>query len=110
MRGLLAKPELKRKKGSWGTRSVALLLAVAISLGMVARAALLGVSADLALVVGVSAGFIVLWAGMVSAVLPLVLRRLGVDPAVVSAPMITTVVDGTGLIIYFEIARRVLRL
>jgi magnesium transporter len=39
-----------------------------------------------------------------------VLRRLRVDPAVVSAPLITTVVDGTGLIIYFEIARFVLRL
>ena len=32
-------------------------------------------------------------------------RRLGVDPAVVSAPMITTIVDGTGLIIYFEVAK-----
>ena len=36
--------------------------------------------------------------------------RLGVDPAVVSAPMITTLVDGTGLFIYFEIARYVLQL
>ena len=36
------------------------------------------------------------------------LRRLGVDPAVVSAPLITTLVDGTGLIIYFEIARLLL--
>ena len=43
-----------------------------------------------------------------AAALPLVLRRLGVDPAVVSAPLITTLVDGTGLIIYFEIARLVL--
>ena len=33
-----------------------------------------------------------------------------VDPAVVSAPLISTLVDGTGLVIYFEIARRVLRL
>jgi magnesium transporter len=42
--------------------------------------------------------------------LPVVLRRLGVDPAVVSAPLIATLVDGTGLIIYFEIARYLLRL
>ena len=42
-------------------------------------------------------------------VLPLVLRRLRVDPAVVSAPLITTIVDGTGLIMYFEIAKLVLR-
>jgi magnesium transporter len=46
----------------------------------------------------------------VAAALPLILRRAGVDPAVVSAPLITTLVDGTGLIIYFEIARLVLRL
>lgn len=47
---------------------------------------------------------IVLWASLVSSVLPLVLRKLRVDPAVVSAPMIATVVDGTGLMIYFWIA------
>ena len=35
-------------------------------------------------------------------------NRAGVDPAVVSAPLISTLVDGTGLIIYFEIARLVL--
>ena len=45
-----------------------------------------------------------------AALLPLVLRQLRVDPAVVSAPLITTLVDGTGLIIYFEIARLVLGL
>ena len=43
--------------------------------------------------------------------LPLLLqRRLRIDPAVVSATRITTLVDGTGLIIYFEIAKLVLRL
>lgn len=41
--------------------------------------------------------------------LPL-LRRLGIDPAVVSAPLITTLVDGTGLVIYFTIAKRLLGL
>jgi magnesium transporter len=35
----------------------------------------------------------------------LVLRQLKVDPAVVSAPLITTLVDGTGLLIYLSIAR-----
>ena len=50
------------------------------------------------------------WSATVAAALPLVLRRLRVDPAVVSAPLITTLVDGTGLIIYFEVARLVLGL
>jgi magnesium transporter len=53
---------------------------------------------------------ICLWSATVAAVLPLLLRRLRIDPAVVSAPLITTLVDGTGLIIYFEIAKLVLRL
>jgi magnesium transporter len=46
----------------------------------------------------------------VAAVLPLALRRLRIDPAVVSAPLITTLVDGTGLVIYFQIARVLLKL
>jgi magnesium transporter len=40
--------------------------------------------------------------------LPLVARRLGIDPAVVSAPFITTLVDTTGLLIYFLFAYAVL--
>lgn len=42
--------------------------------------------------------------------LPLAAKRVGVDPAVVSAPLITTLVDATGLIIYFLVARSVLGL
>ena len=41
----------------------------------------------------------------VASIIPMVLRRLRIDPAVVSAPFISTLVDGTGLIIYFEIAK-----
>ena len=49
--------------------------------------------------VAVTALFIVVWAATVAAVLPLVLHRLRIDPAVVSAPFISTLVDGTGLFI-----------
>ena len=69
-----------------------------------------GSGTDIGLVVSASILAICLWSATVAAALPLVLRRLRVDPAVVSAPLITTLVDGTGLIIYFEIARLVLRL
>ncbi len=48
------------------------------------------------------------WASTVGGILPVLARRFGVDPAVVSAPLITTLVDATGLIIYFLIARAVL--
>jgi magnesium transporter len=53
---------------------------------------------------------ITVWAAAVASVLPLVLRRFNVDPAVVSAPFITTLVDGTGLLIYFSIAKVILGL
>ena len=65
---------------------------------------------SVAVVVAVTIFAICLWSITVAAVLPIVLRRLRIDPAVVSAPLITTVVDGTGLVIYFEIARYLLAL
>ncbi|HXH59989.1 MAG TPA: magnesium transporter [Fimbriimonadaceae bacterium] len=65
-------------------------------------------SSQLSLVVATSLPAIVLWAGSVGSLLPLGAKRLGIDPAVMSAPFITTLVDATGLIIYFEIALRIL--
>jgi magnesium transporter len=64
---------------------------------------------DIGLVVGLTIIGITLWAATVAAMLPLVLRRLRVDPAVVSAPLITTLVDATGLLIYVTIAGLVLK-
>jgi len=89
---------------------VALVLGGVMAVAAYVRAELLGVSADIGIVVALTIIAICVWAATVAAALPLVLRRLRVDPAVVSAPLITTVVDGTGLIIYFEIARLVLNL
>jgi magnesium transporter len=45
------------------------------------------------------------WSTTVGALLPLASSRLGIDPAVVSAPLVTTFVDATGLLIYFGIAQ-----
>ncbi|HYX93154.1 MAG TPA: magnesium transporter, partial [Myxococcaceae bacterium] len=42
-------------------------------------------------------------------VLPLILRRLGLDPASASAPFVATLVDVTGLVIYFTMASLILR-
>jgi magnesium transporter len=52
---------------------------------------------------------VVLWGTVSGSMLPLVLKRLGLDPAVSSAPFVATLVDVTGLIIYFEVAARLLR-
>ncbi|HEV8187391.1 MAG TPA: magnesium transporter [Pyrinomonadaceae bacterium] len=42
------------------------------------------------------------------ALIPIAAQRVGVDPAVLSAPLITTLVDATGLVIYFTIAKAIL--
>jgi magnesium transporter len=41
--------------------------------------------------------------------LPLLLKKTGIDPAVSSTPFVTTLVDVTGIVIYFEMAARILR-
>jgi magnesium transporter len=61
-----------------------------------------------ALVIGTTLLAICTWASFSGGLLPLVAKRLGIDPAVVSAPLITTLVDATGLIIYFLLARTIL--
>lgn len=64
----------------------------------------------LALVIGVTLVIVCAWANTIGSLIPLAARRLGIDPAVVSAPMISTLVDATGLFIYLTIATFVLRL
>ena len=46
---------------------------------------------------GLTVAAIVMWSVLVSSILPLLLKKVRIDPAVVSAPMIATIVDGTGL-------------
>lgn len=89
---------------------VGLMLGAVMALMMFARALLSDAGSDIAIVVALAVLIIVVWATLVGSILPLLLRRFGADPAVVSAPLITTLVDGTGLIIYFLIARAVLDL
>jgi magnesium transporter len=89
---------------------VGMILGAVMAVVAFGRAALLGVGLDIGGVVALTILAICLWSAVVAAALPLLLRALRVDPAVVSAPLITTLVDGTGLVIYFEIARLLLRL
>ena len=59
--------------------------------------------------VGVALVGIVLWGSIAGSMLPLILRRLGLDPATSSAPFVATLVDVTGLLIYFSVALLMLR-
>ena len=54
--------------------------------------------------VSVSLVFIVLWGTLSGSMIPFLLKRIGLDPATASAPFVATLVDVTGLIIYFTIA------
>ncbi|HYT77060.1 MAG TPA: magnesium transporter, partial [Vicinamibacterales bacterium] len=52
---------------------------------------------------------VVMWGTLIGSLLPMLLRRLGFDPATSSAPFVATLVDVTGLVIYFSVALVVLR-
>ena len=54
--------------------------------------------------VGLSLIGVVLWGTLSGSMLPIILKRLGADPAVSSAPFVATLVDVTGLVIYFSVA------
>lgn len=56
------------------------------------------------LTVGIALVGVVLWGTLCGSMLPLILKRLGADPAVSSAPFVATLVDVTGLLIYFSVA------
>ena len=62
----------------------------------------------IALTVAISLVGVVLWGTLVGSMLPFILRRLKLDPATASAPFVATLVDVTGLIIYFTAARVIL--
>jgi len=57
-----------------------------------------GISVSVALI------FIVLWGTLTGSMIPILLKRIGLDPATASAPFVATLVDVTGLIIYFTVA------
>jgi magnesium transporter len=62
-----------------------------------------------AMTVGIALVGVVLWGSLSGSMLPFLLRRVGADPATSSAPFVATLVDVTGLIIYFSIALLIMR-
>ena len=63
----------------------------------------------LSVAIGTALVGIVIWGTFIGGMLPLLFRRLGVDPATSSAPFVTTIVDVSGIVIYFYTALAVLR-
>ncbi|HIH9437129.1 TPA: magnesium transporter [Klebsiella quasipneumoniae subsp. quasipneumoniae] len=85
--------------------STSFLIALTLGLAGCLRAWMMGIGMEITLIVSLTLVCITLWSAIVSSVIPMVLKRIGIDPAVVSAPFIATLIDGTGLIIYFKIAQ-----
>lgn len=87
-----------------------LLLGAALAVLGLARAYMIGAGAAVGLAVAASIVAVVLMGNLAGTMLPLVARAVKLDPAIMSGPFITTVVDVFGLIVYFEIARAFLAL
>jgi magnesium transporter len=90
--------------------SSGLLLGVVLGTVALIWASIAGYGSIIAAVVGLTIVAICIWANVIGALVPLAAQKLGIDPATVSAPMITTLVDATGLAIYLTIAKVLLRL
>ncbi len=87
-----------------------LLLGAALGVLGLARAWTIGTGSGVAVTVGLGVLLVVLIGNLAGTALPLLARFVRIDPAVMSGPFITTVVDIVGLIVYFEIAGTVLGL
>ena len=87
------------------------LVGITLGVAMGAASWALGLyrgGAEIGLVVGLSMVLIVLVANIIGTLLPFLLTRVNIDPAVASSPLITTIVDAAGLLIYFTIATMVI--
>ncbi len=92
----------------WHELRAGLLLGLGMAGAAYIRALTWGSSQALSLTVSLAILTIVVWANGLGAVLPLLAARLRIDPAIVSGPVMSTLVDATGLFIYFTIAKLVL--
>lgn len=94
----------------WHEMRTAILLGAGMAVVGLIRALLWGSTPMLALTVALTLFVIVLWAASLGSLLPLAATALKIDPTVVSGPVMSTMVDATGLVIYFTIARWLLGL
>ncbi len=87
-----------------------LMLGVALAVLALGRAYMMGTGTAVSITVALTVIAVVLLGNLAGTFLPLVARLLKIDPAIMSGPFITTIVDVFGLIVYFEIAKVILSL
>ncbi|MBK8901602.1 MAG: magnesium transporter [Anaerolineaceae bacterium] len=88
--------------------SVGLLLGLVMGAVGIVRALLWQTGYEVALVVALTLPVIVIWSTTVATLIPILADRFHIDPTVISGPMIATIVDATGLLIYFSLAKFIL--
>ena len=88
--------------------SVGLVLGIVLSAAGLARALLFDADPGVPIVLAITLLLVVIWANSVATLVPIIAQRVNIDPAVVSAPMITTIVDASGLFIYLTLAAALL--
>jgi magnesium transporter len=94
----------------WREASSGFVLGLLLGVVGFGRALLWGSTMPLAMTVGVSILVICAWANAVGSAIPMIATAVKIDPTIMSAPLIATLVDATGLFIYFMIARSILGL
>ncbi|MGQ9458030.1 MAG: magnesium transporter [Anaerolineae bacterium] len=92
----------------WHEVRVGFLLGLGMAAVTFLRALTWGSGDALAMTVALSILVIVVWANFMGSFLPLLASRFRIDPAVVSGPAMTTLVDATGLLIYLTLAKHIL--
>ncbi len=92
----------------WHEVRVGFLLGLGMASAAFLRALTWGSGDALAMTVALSILVIVVWANFMGSFLPLLASRFKIDPAVVSGPAMTTLVDATGLLIYLTLAKQIL--
>ncbi len=94
----------------WHELRAGILLGLGMAVVAYIRAITWGSPAQLAETVALAIFVIVVWANVLGALLPILAAKFGLDPPIVSGPVMSTLVDATGLFIYFSIARLLLNL
>ncbi len=89
---------------------VSLIVGVVLALANGARILLMYHDISLALVIGLSLIGTAILAKLIGCVLPLFAKRIGLDPAIMASPLITTLVDTCSILIYFNIATLIFKL
>jgi magnesium transporter len=92
----------------WREAQTGLLLGILIGLVAFGRALLWRVDWQLAMTVAITIATIVIWANTVASLVPIIASRMGIDPTILSGPLMATLIDGTGLLIYFSLAALIL--